>query len=181
MEMYCLKCKKKTETINITKAKSKNNKEMLKGNCTICGAKKSKFIPASSSKESPQGKTVQNNAELESFIKQLNEYGITINDLKKLIPVGRKLKKIGHGLFLGPFKNYEGGFLPLAALIPLITGILGAAGGVAGGIGSAVSSAKSAAEQQRHNREIEKMTKEQLGSGHGKKCKCGSGLFLGKP
>jgi hypothetical protein len=56
-----------------------------------------------------------------------------------------------------------GGFLPLAALIPLIISGLGAAGGIAGGIASAVSGAKSNAEQTRHNRAIE----EQLKSGTG--------------
>jgi hypothetical protein len=56
-----------------------------------------------------------------------------------------------------------GGFLPLLALIPLITSGLAAAGGVAGGIASAVSVAKSNAEHARHNRVIE----EQLQAGSG--------------
>jgi hypothetical protein len=56
-----------------------------------------------------------------------------------------------------------GGFLPLAALIPLIISGIGAAGGVAGGIANAVSAARSNAEQARHNRSIE----EQLKSGSG--------------
>ena len=60
----------------------------------------------------------------------------------------------------------SGGILPLLALLPLIFGGLGAAGGVAGGIASAVSSAKNAsaaaaqiAEMERHNREIESQLK----------------------
>ena len=63
-----------------------------------------------------------------------------------------------------------GGFLPLLALLPVILGGLGAAGGLAGGIASAVSSAKNAqaqsaaqAEAERHNREVEKQLK--AGSG----------------
>ena len=56
-----------------------------------------------------------------------------------------------------------GGLLPLLALLPLIFGGLGAAGGVAGGVASAVSAANSAkavaaaaqAETERHNREVE--------------------------
>ena len=52
-----------------------------------------------------------------------------------------------------------GGFLPLAALIPLIISGIGAAGGVAGGVASAVSAAKSNAEQARHNRAIEEALK----------------------
>jgi len=63
-----------------------------------------------------------------------------------------------------------GGFLPLAALIPLIAGAVGAAGGLTGGIASAVSAAKSNAEQARHNREIEEQNKAiaaQMKSGSG--------------
>ena len=90
------------------------------------------------------------------------------------------MKKQGSGLYL---KQYQGGFLPLAALIPLIGGILGGVGGAAGGIASAVNSTKSAAEQARHNREIEKIEREKTGLGT--KCDCkfkkyGEGLFLGK-
>jgi len=55
-----------------------------------------------------------------------------------------------------------GGFLPLLALLPLIFGGLGAAGGIAGGVSSAVSAAKNAratadqlAEQIRHNKKVE--------------------------
>jgi len=59
-----------------------------------------------------------------------------------------------------------GGLLPLLALLPLIFGGLGAAGGVAGGVASAVSAAKNAkaaavaqAETERHNREVEAQLK----------------------
>ena len=78
-----------------------------------------------------------------------------------------KIKKAKHGVQLElsetQLKHMEktGGFLPLAALIPLIISGIGAAGGVAGSIASAVSSAKNNAEQLRHNRAIE----EQLKSG----------------
>lgn len=57
----------------------------------------------------------------------------------------------------------SGGFLPLLALLPLIFGGLGAAGGLAGGIASAVSSAKNVRETERHNREVEAQL--QKGSG----------------
>lgn len=71
------------------------------------------------------------------------------------------------------YMEKSGGFLPLLALLPLIFGGLGAAGGVAGGIASAVSSANNAraaaaaqAEQERHNREIEsQLAAQQSGSG----------------
>ncbi len=42
--MYCVKCKKKTETNNITQVRTKNNRLMLKGVCTICGKNKSSFV-----------------------------------------------------------------------------------------------------------------------------------------
>src|SRR5271169_5924851 len=46
--LYCVKCKKKTETTSITRVMSKNNRSMLKGTCTICGKKKSSFVSSKS-------------------------------------------------------------------------------------------------------------------------------------
>ena len=42
--IYCVKCKKKTETASIARVMSKNNRPMLKGICTVCGKKKSLFV-----------------------------------------------------------------------------------------------------------------------------------------
>jgi len=42
--MYCLKCKKKTETLDINQVTTKNNRSMLKGVCSACGSKKSQFV-----------------------------------------------------------------------------------------------------------------------------------------
>src|SRR2546425_9198729 len=42
--MYCVKCKGKTESVNVTEVTSKNNRIMLKGSCVVCGSKKSQFI-----------------------------------------------------------------------------------------------------------------------------------------
>ena len=44
MHMYCLRCKQNTESKNIEKATSKNNRKMLKSICSVCGCKKSRFI-----------------------------------------------------------------------------------------------------------------------------------------
>jgi len=44
-QIYCLKCKKQTDTLNSVESKSKNKKLMLKGKCKICNTNKSKFIP----------------------------------------------------------------------------------------------------------------------------------------
>ena len=40
---YCLKSKKKTESKNISYVKSKNNRVIQKGTCSVCGSKKSEF------------------------------------------------------------------------------------------------------------------------------------------
>src|SRR5271157_1008384 len=42
--LYCVKCKTKTQTTSITRVMSKNNRYMLKGICTVCGAKKASFV-----------------------------------------------------------------------------------------------------------------------------------------
>ena len=47
--MYCVKCKKKTETNNATRVQTKNNRHMLKGVCIICGSNKSTFVSPHSS------------------------------------------------------------------------------------------------------------------------------------
>jgi len=44
MTMYCVKCRIKTESNNITEVITKNNRKMLKSICVICGSKKSSFI-----------------------------------------------------------------------------------------------------------------------------------------
>ena len=57
MIIYCLKCKQKTETIDQMEVQSKNGREMIKGNCSICGTKKSVFISSLTMKK-PQ-KTIK--------------------------------------------------------------------------------------------------------------------------
>ena len=42
--MYCVKCRIKTESNNITEVITKNNRKMLKSICVVCGSKKSQFI-----------------------------------------------------------------------------------------------------------------------------------------
>ena len=44
MLIYCLKCKTKTETISTIQSKTKNNKDIVKGVCSICGKNKSVFV-----------------------------------------------------------------------------------------------------------------------------------------
>ena len=42
--MYCVKCKRKTDTLNLQHAVSKNNNKMLRGICSVCGSRKSQFV-----------------------------------------------------------------------------------------------------------------------------------------
>ena len=42
--MYCVKCKKTTDTSNMQYAVSKNGRNMKRGTCTICGTTKRQFI-----------------------------------------------------------------------------------------------------------------------------------------
>ena len=42
--MYCVKCKKHTDTTNEQITKSKNNKYIKRGKCVICGKTKTQFI-----------------------------------------------------------------------------------------------------------------------------------------
>ena len=44
--MYCVKCKRNTDTLNLHHAVSKNNRNMLKGTCSVCGTTKNQFTAA---------------------------------------------------------------------------------------------------------------------------------------
>ena len=57
----------------------------------------------------------------------------------------------------------NGGFLPLAALIPIIATVLGGLGSVAGTIASTVQKGQANSEIERHNRELENQLKSGAG------------------
>ena len=44
--MYCVKCKKATDTSDVQFAVSKNGRNMKRGTCVICGTTKTQFIKA---------------------------------------------------------------------------------------------------------------------------------------
>ena len=44
--MYCVKCKKRTETTNEQTTKTKNNRHQKRGTCVVCGTTKTQFIKA---------------------------------------------------------------------------------------------------------------------------------------
>jgi len=46
-KIYCVKCRKFTETIDVKQETTKNNRQMLQGICVVCGIKNSKFVNAS--------------------------------------------------------------------------------------------------------------------------------------
>ena len=53
MDMYCTKCKVKTESTDIEQVKAAYNKWRLQAKCRTCGCKKSKFIKAPEVKPNP--------------------------------------------------------------------------------------------------------------------------------
>src|SRR5271157_2190877 len=57
--MYCVKCKKKTDTLNIIQITTTNNKHMNKGVCSICGKNKSSFVTGGSTPSSNKGLKVK--------------------------------------------------------------------------------------------------------------------------
>ena len=42
--MYCVKCKSKTETVDVQNVISKNNRPMLRGKCAVCSSTKTQFV-----------------------------------------------------------------------------------------------------------------------------------------
>ena len=44
MKLYCLKCRKNTESINPRVSKTSNGRAMVLSKCAICGSKKSRFV-----------------------------------------------------------------------------------------------------------------------------------------
>ena len=45
--MYCVKCKNKTETVDVQNVVSRNNRPMLRGKCAVCGTTKTQFVKMS--------------------------------------------------------------------------------------------------------------------------------------
>ena len=45
--MYCVKCKKKTNTTNEKLVTTSNNRTMKRGNCSVCGTTKTQFVKSS--------------------------------------------------------------------------------------------------------------------------------------
>lgn len=54
MIIWCIKCKKRTQTNNEQKSVSKNGRPMLTGECAVCGSTKSQFLPSDGKKKKTQ-------------------------------------------------------------------------------------------------------------------------------
>ena len=52
--MYCVKCRKKTNTTNEKLVTTSNNRTMKRGNCSVCGTTKTQFV------KSPEGGSILN-------------------------------------------------------------------------------------------------------------------------
>ena len=74
MKIYCLKCRIKTDTEDITKTRTKNNRNLIRGTCSNCGNKKSVFVSAQNHEPSVEHATVQGT-------------GFTLNNLINNLPV----------------------------------------------------------------------------------------------
>lgn len=44
MNWYCVSCKRVTESLDVKEVKTKNGQLTLRGNCSVCGKKKSTFL-----------------------------------------------------------------------------------------------------------------------------------------
>ena len=60
MKIYCLKCKIKTDTDDITKTMTKNNRNLIRGTCLICGTNKSVFVSVEHGKVQGTGFSLNN-------------------------------------------------------------------------------------------------------------------------
>ena len=45
--MYCVKCKKTTNSLNELVIETKNNRRMKRGTCVVCGKNKTQFVKSS--------------------------------------------------------------------------------------------------------------------------------------
>ena len=62
--MYCVKCKRKTESVDVKEIISKNGKQMIQGVCNICRTKKFSFIKTGKGLGNVIVKTIGNLGEL---------------------------------------------------------------------------------------------------------------------
>jgi len=77
MQIYCLKCKVKTDTTNVTESKTKNNRYITKGVCSLCGRNKSVFERAVNNASAASGKGFSFNNLINSLPIELHQFAET--------------------------------------------------------------------------------------------------------
>lgn len=85
MNIYCVKCKSKTSTNNIANKTSKNGKNMVIGNCSNCGSKKSVFIKSDNKQTGgflPFIPRIENNQQYEEYKKKVDGRKAFTHDMK---------------------------------------------------------------------------------------------------
>lgn len=58
--MYCVKCRKATETDDLQYTISKNGRNMKRGKCVVCGTTKTQFVKGASPTKGTQGGLILN-------------------------------------------------------------------------------------------------------------------------
>ena len=112
--IYCVRCKTKTGTDNITEDIAKNGRHMERGTCVKCGASKVKFISKSSKKPSK----IKRGGEslVDKFI---NNSPVELHLMKSLLPP-KRYNFCGSSTKLHRFdKNPDGTYSPNAESQPV--------------------------------------------------------------
>ena len=84
--MYCVRCKKQTGTTNEEITTSKNNRNMKRGICVVCGTKKTQFIRGSTPKDGSILNKLINNLPVEMHLPGHNFTGPGTKLNKRLNP-----------------------------------------------------------------------------------------------
>src|SRR3981189_3542975 len=100
-----------------------------------------------------------------------SRYHVSKKEIEKYKPLFTSLEKVIENITpkIHEKKTQEkiGGLLPLALLIPLITGAITGAAAITGGVATAVTQSNENKEQIRHNSEMERIAKDKEISGTG--------------
>ena len=102
---YCVKCKKKTQSVDTIITTSLNNRNMLKGVCFVCGKIKSSFIGSLNSPASPAVVTGQGfslNNLINNLPIELHQYAAVGEDVP-----GGSFNNLQKYSFCGPGTKYE--------------------------------------------------------------------------
>ena len=97
---YCVKCKKKTQSVDIIFTKSVNNRNVMKGVCFVCGKNKSSFIGSSPAAVKGQGFSLNNL--INNLPIELHQYAA----VGETVP-GGSFNNLQKYSFCGPGTKYE--------------------------------------------------------------------------